>query len=168
LALIFAGRVDWQGLFLSDPAYARSAYIRVNQKSLDPEYAPTLDIYFKQKNINGALPEATVTPPVVTNPTTTDADYQSKVVADQIEAARLEALATYNAAKTKREAAEAAAELERLNQVAQTVTQNTPASTPAPTPTENTPTETTTTEKPKSSPIPLLVAVGLAYLVLKG
>jgi hypothetical protein len=161
---------DWLALYLADPAYAKSVYAQINAKSLDSEYSPTLESYFAHKNIT--LPDASpsivntpspvspsVTPSLTVTPGTTVAEHDAMVVANQIEAARLEALATANAARAKREAAEAEALLKK-----DTLTLEVDSK-----PSSTTPTTTVSpSNQPKSNAVPLLVIAGLAFLALKG
>jgi len=150
----YVDNTDWLALFNSDPAWTRMAYERIARGLLDPFWMPTLDDWFRIKGITPGGPTSPIVspapdippvhvpyPPPVSTPGMTEADYQKALVEMQLEAARLQALATARQAEAARQAAEAA-------------TRNV---------------EVPLTEaKADKSPFPLALAALAAYLVLKG
>lgn len=166
-------RVNWLALYKADPEYAKSAYVRVNQKSLDPDYLPTLDQWFKAKNIVAdELPVTQALPvlPVIPNnpPGQTDSDYQKSVAQAQVEAAALAALATAREAELRRQA-------QAQNEIVQTETPSTPSTsntssnsnTPVNTVVDTSATVPDDTQK-KSFVLPVILGLGALYLFLKG
>ncbi len=156
--------MDWNVLYAADPAWARAAYQSINDASLDPVTTPTIDAWFQQRGITPpsqvvqaptpivvSNPASVVVAPVVT-PGMTDADYQASVVAAQIEAARLQSMATAQEAANRADSARIAAENALAQQTAAMQDQ----------------TVSNTSVTPKSSMGPLLLAAGALYLLLKG
>jgi hypothetical protein len=149
--------LDWAALYAADPSYIRVAYDRINASSLDPEWAPSIDVWMSR---NGKVTQAPVdapvvvpgTPPVVM-PGTTDAEYQAALVQAQIEAAKLQALATSKQAANAADSARIKAEDELARREA--------ADAEAARNAEVTP-------KPKPNAFPWLIAAGVAFLVLRG
>ncbi len=140
---------DWGSLFVADAAWARNAYARINAASLDPEYQPTIDVWFEKHGGNPTVTVPVVTNVPVTTPGTTDAAYQAAVAAAQIEAARLEAVAAANRKAADADAKRIAAEDVLKAKLAADAAQ-------------------ATEPVKKSSMLPLVLAAGAAYLLLKG
>lgn len=183
---IMLNHTDWAALYASDPVFARDAYFIVNNKALDPEYSPNIDIWFMRKNgqlgpqtpspapygtksytppsnvdVVTPMPIAPITisqsvnTPAPSTPGQTDSDYARQVAENQVQAAALAAQATANAARLRQEAQAAKdAEASANTQLATQDTIKTESS--------------AVSEKPKSNAMPLLIAAGLAFLVLKG
>lgn len=198
--------IDWKSVYAMDPAYAENAYVSINRKTIDPDFARTVHEYVY--NTEGAIlkPEApavispepvfvsptlpvntpitintvapdpvtllvdtsatssnpvSVTPALPSTPSNSDTDYADSVVKAQIEAARLEAMATANQARARYEAEQAKwveekAILEKEKAELKTKLEQDESE------------ESATSEKQKTTVMPWLIAAGVAFLVLKG
>ncbi len=147
--------LDWASLFQADPVRVREAYSRINMSSLDPEFAPTIEAWI-EKHPGSVVPAVPVSNPItitVTTPGMTDAQYQAAVEKARIEAERLLSMAAAkqaeNAAHSKQIAAEDALAKAKAEEANRNV-------------------DVTTPPAKKSSFVPLLLTVGLGYLLLKG
>lgn len=157
--------VDWNGLYELDYPRALQLDTAINGSPIwapaggppvsapvNPPPTPPAQTYTEPPVVNpppATVPPPPPAPPVVT-PGVTDADYQAMVVANQIEAARQQALMTAHDAQMRADAAQAAADLQSAaaqDALARANQNSTP---------------------PKSNAVPWLIAAGLALLALKG
>jgi hypothetical protein len=56
LRTMLINEVDWAALYAADPAWARTAYERVNEGTLDPMWEPTIEVWMQKR---GKTPQPT-------------------------------------------------------------------------------------------------------------